>query len=132
MGSIPEETDRSPPISVRQPTPSIGPETSIVRADRSPAQERFLRADGLCTASPPDFSLRTRYCGSSSEALTLRPAASVSEEILRSTWPTAPEPWELHSTLSPCLNSVMAGRLPSGRERQVPSARPIRVLRRGG
>jgi hypothetical protein len=32
----------------------------------------FLRADGLCTASSPLFSLRKRYCGSSLLARTFR------------------------------------------------------------
>src|SRR5215204_1060096 len=67
---------------------------------------RRLSAEGLCTASPPPFSLRTRYCGSSGEALTVRPPASVSEVILRSTTPgVSSRPWELHTTLSPFLNS---------------------------
>ena len=58
----------------------------------------------MCTAVPPDFSLRTRYCGSSWEALTFRPAASVSSVIFFSTLPTAVPPWLLHSTLSPLVN----------------------------
>src|SRR3954447_14989734 len=76
------------------------------RPMRARRAQRRLSADGLCTASPPPFSLRTRYCGSSSEALTVRPAASVSEVILRSTTPGVSfEPCELHTTLSPFLNS---------------------------
>src|SRR4051794_10758598 len=70
------------------------------------AHDRRLSALGLCTASPPPFSLRTRYCGSSGDALTLRPAAVVSEVILRSTTPGVSSlPCELHTTLSPFLNS---------------------------
>ena len=73
----------------------------------------FLRsASGLCTAVPPDFSLRTRYCGSSSDAATVRPPASVRSVILRSTVPTAVPPWLSHSTRSPFLNSAMPRGLP--------------------
>src|SRR3954451_7420524 len=77
----------------------------------TPCGQRRLSADGLWTASPPPFSLRTRYCGSSGEALTLRPAAVVSEVILRSTTPgVSSVPCELHTTLSPFLNSSVISR----------------------
>ena len=46
-------------------------------------------APGLCTAVPPLFSLSTSYCGSSSLARTVRPDASVSSVIFRSTVPSA-------------------------------------------
>src|SRR5215213_7947823 len=63
------------------------------------------RAEGLCTASPSDLSLRTRYCGSSFDAFTVRRAASVSLVIFFSTEPSACPPWEFHVTLSPFENS---------------------------
>src|SRR3954447_3447373 len=94
-------------------TQSRTPATGCHRiVTRSP--QRFLSADGLCTASPPDFSLLTRYCGSSLDALTLRPAASVSEVILCSTRPLALEPCEFHWTLSPFLKSAMSADYRSG------------------
>src|SRR5215207_6267999 len=71
-----------------------------------PSRQRRLSAEGLWTASPPPLSLRTRYCGSSLDALTSRPPASVSEVILRSTTAGVSSlPCELHTTLSPFLNS---------------------------
>ena len=77
---------------------------------------RRLSADGLWTASPPLFSLRTRYRGSSSDAFTARPAAVVSEVILRSTTPgVSSGPCELHTTLSPFLNSLIRAGYPAAR-----------------
>ncbi len=57
----------------------------------------------MCTASPPDFSLLTRYCGSSFDARTVRPAASVSSVIFFSTTPSAVPPWDFQVTWSPLL-----------------------------
>ena len=76
-------------------------------------------ASGLCTASPPLFSLRTRYCGSSDDARTVRPQASVSEVIFLITSPSASPPWLLQRTLSPFLNSNMSGRYPPPDPRNV-------------
>src|SRR4051794_22882081 len=67
----------------------------------------FFNASGLCTASPPLFSLRTLYCGSSEEARTLRPASSASDVIFFSTLPSAVLPWLCQVTLSPFLNSLL-------------------------
>src|SRR5688500_4181525 len=64
----------------------------------------FFSAPGLWTASPPLLSLFTRYCGSSSDALTSRLAACVSLVISFSTVPSAVPPWLFHSTLSPLLS----------------------------
>lgn len=73
-----------------------------------------MRAPGLWTASPPDFSLRTRYCGSSFEARTVRPASSVSEVISLTTSPEAVPPWERQVTWSPgCSRSLMRGTYPA-------------------
>src|SRR3954453_18094554 len=48
----------------------------------------FLRRDcGLWTALRPDLSLLTSYCGSSCEASTVRPAASVRSVIFFFTFP---------------------------------------------
>src|SRR4051812_11469424 len=62
-------------------------------------------APGRCTAVRPLFSLRTSYCGSSSLARTVRPEASVSEVIFRSTAPPAVPPWLFQVTWSPVENS---------------------------
>jgi uncharacterized membrane protein len=63
--------------------------------------ESSSSADGLCTASLPVLSLRTRYCGSSSEARTGRPAASVSSVISSTTSPCTVCPWLDQVTSSP-------------------------------
>src|SRR5215207_11696112 len=90
-----------------------------VRRRLGHGDQRRLRAEGLWTASPPPFSLRTRYCGSSLEALTLRPPASMSDVILRSTTPGVSSlPCELHTTLSPFLNSCATSRSYPARERR--------------
>src|SRR5689334_12971623 len=77
-------------------------------------RQSFVSAPGLCTASPPLFSLVTRYCGSSFDARTVRPAASVSSVIFFSTVPSAVPPWLFHVTWSPLLNvsSAMPGDYP--------------------
>src|SRR5215203_5497609 len=66
----------------------------------------FFSASGLCTASRPLLSLFTRYCGSSSDAATVRPASSVRLVIFLSTSPVVVLPWLDHSTLSPFENSL--------------------------
>ncbi|WP_444544046.1 serine hydrolase domain-containing protein [Planomonospora parontospora] len=68
-------------------------------------------ADGLCTAVRPLLSLRTRYCGSSAEAFTVRPASSVRFVIFFSTFPEADEPWLFQVTSSPAESSSFS-RLP--------------------
>jgi hypothetical protein len=83
---FPPHTDRDPPRTRR--SARSRPSAGTGRAD-APGYDRLFSASGLCTAVPPDFSDLTRYWGSSSEARTLRPPASVSEVILRSTVPTA-------------------------------------------
>src|SRR4051794_14797838 len=93
-----------------RPEPGIGADLTMpaARPMRARRAQRRLSADGLWTASPPPFSLRTRYCGSSAEALTVRPAAVVSEVILRSTTPGVSSlPCELQTTLSPGLKSSL-------------------------
>src|SRR5690606_10242169 len=65
----------------------------------------FLSAEGLWTAFLPDLSLRTSYCGSSSEAATVRPAASVRSVIFFSTLPVVSLPWLLQATSSPSWRS---------------------------
>ena len=79
---------------------------SCSRAERRRrrSRESFFSAPGLWTASPPLFSLFTRYCGSSFDARTVRPAASVSSVIFFSTVPSAVPPWLFHVTWSPLLN----------------------------
>jgi hypothetical protein len=71
----------------------------------------FFSAAGLCTASFPLLSLRTRYCGSSSEARTFRLAAVLSVVIFSSTVPSAVLPWLRQVTLSPLLNSCVLTRV---------------------
>src|SRR5690349_14999599 len=92
-----------------------GPVTTLRRSRMGPPQPFSLRsASGLCTASLPLFSLRTRYCGSSELARTVRLAAFVSSVIFSSTVPWAVLPWLSHSTLSPFLKffSLMAAIYP--------------------
>ena len=72
----------------------------------------FVSASGLWTASPPLLSLLTRYCGSSSDARTVRPAASVSLVIFFSTTPLGRPPWLCQVTLSPFSNLCHAGPYP--------------------
>ena len=67
--------------------------------DGSPVLLR--QSNGLVRSGAPGPALRTSYCGSSSEARTVRPAAPVSAVILRSTVPTAASRAERHVTRSP-------------------------------
>src|SRR3954452_7592766 len=93
------------------------------------AGQSSCRAPGLCTAVPPLFSLFTSYCGSSSLALTFRPAASVSEVISRCTMPAASEPWLFQVTWSPFSNSS-AMTSPAVRSRVVRPPAPAPPRRR--
>lgn len=63
-------------------------------------------APGLCTASAPVLLLRTPYCGSSSDARTVRPAARVSAVILASTTPSTVLPWPFRVTWSTLRNAL--------------------------
>src|SRR3954454_8181587 len=78
---------------------------SVLVMDRWRGTHFSCSAPGRCTAVRPLFSLRTSYCGSSSLARTVRPEASVSEVIFRSTAPSAVPPWLFQVTWSPVENS---------------------------
>lgn len=71
----------------------------------------FECALALCTASAPVLSLRTWYWGSSFDARTVRPAASVSDVISRCTVPVTVVPRLRHCTLSPLRNFLSVNSL---------------------
>lgn len=57
-------------------------------------QSRRRSAEGLCAATLPDDSLRTRYCGSAFVAATSCPSIAVRAVSFRSTTPYV-RPWEV-------------------------------------
>ena len=67
-----------------------------------------VNASGLCAASAPVLSLRTRYWGSSGDALTWWLLICVSEVNFCTTTPSIRPLTEFHWTLSPFLNSFVS------------------------